>query len=566
MKLSNNLQKKIDTFLSSLPVMHDSESQRAFICRAGLDDQLQNQLPFGRSPAQFVPLLVSTLVNYERLRDGRFAFEAVLESAKTYIGPDKQAYCDTLIQQIRSIDPEISSPTPEADLDESDDDTLFIQLLKHLNARRFDQADAIYQKMQQQDSDTAQGEDFEAFYLHLRYKNGDSFALSKLQRLAQNSENSPHTFYWIGACYEYSGYFEKAAENYLAGLQQSTLDETTSIKFVTAARCLFKSGQCKQAYSLLNQQISEATLPSSLRHLYQGLAELYEKEQKSELQAFALEKALEQNPNDMSLLFDLAFLYSRIGRHELALSRYLAILKFNPSHKTALNNIGVEYSALGLPINCIASYKKAIEQGDTLPVANLALQFIKAGFIEEAQEVLDKARQMESIHSNVGEAIGHIAHAKKTEEETKQKFLGLARKQQEFFAAFSKAYFGERLNASIIEGIWVWADGIEVEISLIDDDKFQGEWIKKRKYGEHEFDERYRIDGEIHRRGAIIATSKYDTTHKIFKKKSGGYGYLSPDYKNFSMLAYTCKEYFPNEYEKDKPPSFMTLVRSKDSS
>ena len=103
MELPFTLQTKIVDFLTSLPNMHAIDSQRALIYQAGLDAQLQNQISFGSPPAQFVPLLVSTLIQYGRLNDGRPALEAVLDTAKHYVGLDRQAYCETLLQELRAI-------------------------------------------------------------------------------------------------------------------------------------------------------------------------------------------------------------------------------------------------------------------------------------------------------------------------------------------------------------------------------------------------------------------------------------------------------------------------------
>ncbi len=97
------LHQKIIEFLTSLPNIHDSNTQRALIYNARLDTQLQNQINFAGPPAQFFQLLVPTLSSYGKLEDGRTALEAVLEAAKQNVGKDKREYCDTLIQELRAI-------------------------------------------------------------------------------------------------------------------------------------------------------------------------------------------------------------------------------------------------------------------------------------------------------------------------------------------------------------------------------------------------------------------------------------------------------------------------------
>lgn len=88
--------------IQSLPNLHDSESQSAFLASAGIDLSAHDQIPTGKPPAQFAPLLVSTCAKYGRLHDGRHALAAILETAKQYVGQEKQALCDDLIQQIQT--------------------------------------------------------------------------------------------------------------------------------------------------------------------------------------------------------------------------------------------------------------------------------------------------------------------------------------------------------------------------------------------------------------------------------------------------------------------------------
>ncbi len=100
--LSKALQKRIEDFLCALPDIHDTRSLRALIYHAGLDHQLQDQISFGFSPAQFVKVLISTLIQYNRLHDGRNALEAVLDAAKSFVDEEHQAYCEQLIQEVKT--------------------------------------------------------------------------------------------------------------------------------------------------------------------------------------------------------------------------------------------------------------------------------------------------------------------------------------------------------------------------------------------------------------------------------------------------------------------------------
>lgn len=105
MELSANLHNDIVDFLTSLPNIHDHNSRRALIQSAALDAQLQCKIDFNGPSEQFFQLLIPTLRNYGKLTDDRDPIEAVLEAAQNYVGNDRQAKCEALIQQLREYPP-----------------------------------------------------------------------------------------------------------------------------------------------------------------------------------------------------------------------------------------------------------------------------------------------------------------------------------------------------------------------------------------------------------------------------------------------------------------------------
>jgi len=104
-----SLQQQIVDFLMSLPNIHDKDSQRALIYHAGLDKQVESQIPTDKPPFQFVPSLVSILLDYGRLADGRYALVAILEAAKNYVGEDKKQYCQSIIIGVQNCLDELYS-------------------------------------------------------------------------------------------------------------------------------------------------------------------------------------------------------------------------------------------------------------------------------------------------------------------------------------------------------------------------------------------------------------------------------------------------------------------------
>ena len=108
--LTSGLRQSIVQFLMSLPNIQDHAMQRALVDGAGLDPELLHQIRFSEPVRQFVELLVSTSSQYGRLNNGQTALEAILVAAKTYVGQDKRAICNRLIQELHA---NVSAGTPQ---------------------------------------------------------------------------------------------------------------------------------------------------------------------------------------------------------------------------------------------------------------------------------------------------------------------------------------------------------------------------------------------------------------------------------------------------------------------
>jgi len=132
----------------------------------------------------------------------------------------------------------------------------------------------------------------------------------------------------------------------------------------------------------------------------------------------------------------------------------------------ALNNLGVQYQRLELPIRAVTAYRKAAEQNQTLAAANLAQLYSNAGFKQEAMRLLNEARQQEEVHPNVGYALTTIADKEKHETEAVETMMNAAREQQGFLSRFADAYFLTDTDASFA-GTWRAEDSTELILTQI---------------------------------------------------------------------------------------------------
>ncbi len=119
MDLSAELKNKIIEFLESVPDIHNKNKRYALIYRAFSDNKLVSQIDYDGTTDVFCTLLVSKLAGYGKTEDGQDALEAALETAKKYIGQDRQGYCDILIRELHTFQQKFShknmKPIEESD-------------------------------------------------------------------------------------------------------------------------------------------------------------------------------------------------------------------------------------------------------------------------------------------------------------------------------------------------------------------------------------------------------------------------------------------------------------------
>lgn len=86
----SNLHNQIVELLKFLPNIHETKERLGFIYSAELDKELENQIKFEGTTAQFCQLLIRTLVQYGTLKQKQHALVAVLKAAKKKVGQEKR--------------------------------------------------------------------------------------------------------------------------------------------------------------------------------------------------------------------------------------------------------------------------------------------------------------------------------------------------------------------------------------------------------------------------------------------------------------------------------------------
>jgi len=332
---------------------------------------------------------------------------------------------------------------------------------------KIEKAEQLFREQQDSTKDPIEKLYNEAFYSFLRYEFVcDTSALPRLYELSKNEKITGYTNWLIGLCQEKASQFDKAAQAYKISAQLATVEGARAQHFVSVAKSLFKAGKQGEAFEELISELQSVSGMGAVATVYEGLASLYELAGDNELQALALEKALELKPNDTNLRFKTAYSYSKEkGFNALSLQHYQTLLEFESDNADALNNLAVQHENLKMPLTAVDYYKKSADLDETLAMANLALRLLNAGFEKEAREIISRAQEKGDVDPNVATAFSSISSRRAEEEKTTEASLKLARDIQNFQLSFAEAYF-KKADCPNLAGKWKFADTVvEVEIT-----------------------------------------------------------------------------------------------------
>jgi len=340
--------------------------------------------------------------------------------------------------------------------------------------RNLEKARLAFEGFQRTEGSAKKKLECEVFYDFLRFVGGDSKALQDLIQLSEKPEAKFEARLWIARCYRYAGDHAQAVAEFDAITSEETAGKYRREAAIDAAGCVFQLDRRDEAYARLIGQLPLANEFEDKTSIYQSLAELYEKAKDPELRALALEKALEYAPNNSKFRFGAAYAYSEVALHKISYVHYTRLLSFSPNDSSALNNLGCAAELLKMPIRSIGYYKQAAEKENTLSSANLAYRYMAAGFMEDAEKVLDAAKASKSMHANVGSAIAALFQNLEYEKTTDISVRAEAAKTQQFLSQFGEAYFSMG-SPSRFAGSWFSSEGYFLQI-VEKDGRIEGQW------------------------------------------------------------------------------------------
>lgn len=353
-----------------------------------------------------------------------------------------------------------------------------------------DDLDFVYKQYKDSEHKSEDAERMHFLYLAARLRKGDTKALSNLEQLASESIDDADLA-WIahialGEALLSAGSHQRALSSFEIALHKNKNDVERSHAASAMGDALTRLGKSEEAVTFIRSEIVQTSDDKARGNLLVWLAAYYEDRSEHELRALALKKAVELTPGNISLHFDCARAFGAAGFDSISLIQYRTLIQISPNHANALNNLGVDYSNLNMPTLAIKNYEKSRKLGNSLAVANIAQMYLRSGFVEDAERLLEEAQADPVPDSFVAETAARIGSTLQGDRNIEEFTLNQAREQRIFLSEYGATYFGIINVSRSFEGQWLLQeDNKEIEVTIIkEDDKFKANWTKNGKvYG-----------------------------------------------------------------------------------
>ena len=441
----------------------------------------------------------------------------------------------------------ITAPSP------SEDRPLQSKIIEALFSRNEELADNLFHELIQNDPEKKT--DHELFYLELRCDFlKDINAVAKLKQYKSDKKYEDKLDYilnTLGRYYEVTEQFAESLEQFRAAekIARKSIDKAYAL--ASQARVLSASGEPNESLTILSAALAQFTDLDALAVIYRELADTHETLGNKLEQVIALEKVAQYRPTEKDALFKAAFAQSAAELPYLSLHNYIRDLTIAPDESMARNNYAVQLAELGLPIHAVRQYRKAQTSGNTLAMANLAYLYMDKGFVDDAEQLLQKAQKIDGYHGNVDRALARLREDREQEVKKVEGVEKWGCIYQAFIRSFAEALLSPSINVFTFAGEWKDKDGDICTVN-VDGNRFSAEWGKqwsRRKINGIQINRAGKGQFFIEQSGIYKASDKptYSAPRDILL-------FLSDDGNTFSMISLGKSEPIHLVYSRSSQP------------
>ncbi|MFH1335048.1 MAG: hypothetical protein ABII96_00885 [Candidatus Zixiibacteriota bacterium] len=365
--------------------------------------------------------------------------------------------------------PEFETQRQEVEKGKGDKEKALELLLEALNEENAAKIQQVYTKELEPVLKEEEKLLWKAAVLRLAHKYGDSEAFHRLTKFSEENPDNPDIIHQLALRYKEMGEYTKAKDKFLAEKDLYNIKKANEKKkiidcYEEASLCLVSDGKYEEATELLTNLLANDDYKENKAEILVALANIAKEKKDYDRFFIYAEGSLEINPSDTSLRFDLAYRYSEKDNKLLSLLHYKKLTNTTKS-PAGLNNLGVECQTLKLPAKSISSFATAASYKNTLAMSNIADRYLDEGFIEDAEEEINKANELVKegieVHGNVGLAQNRLNKMLDDEETKEKEILAEAEKERKFRVRYSEAFYcGTSVAKEKLEDSWKtpWGD------------------------------------------------------------------------------------------------------------
>ncbi|MCE5250628.1 tetratricopeptide repeat protein [bacterium] len=254
------------------------------------------------------------------------------------------------------------------------------------------------------------------------YDGRDEDGKAALDSLVAKGEDDAGLYFSLGKTMNYLERYDEAVNYYSTGfskVDKNVNQESLLNAFAGMARSLIKLGRAEEAVDLIRKQagsfIEDKTILKEIE------ATIYTELKRYEDAAAILEWLSESDPQNISYLLRLSLVYDFLGRFDKAEEALLNILKIEPDHTLALNNLAYMYMEHNQNLDkAIGMVKRSLEKEpkNGAYLDTLGWGYFKKGNLKEARKYIEAALNVAEasdkgvIYEHYGDVLVKLGKAK----------------------------------------------------------------------------------------------------------------------------------------------------------
>lgn len=348
----------------------------------------------------------------------------------------------------------------------------FDRYIELIESSELQEAEQIYNAHVEKLSASGQVELHDPVWLYLAYSRSRfKFLLEKLEDSVRRSNNQDEV---IQAAHFLQVHYRgvNAADEQI-NLWGRVRERALSDDFVFEAKThlagvLTELGHSERAERLIGSLLEEASNERQRGLAISELADLREAKGDKQIAALYREQASGMLEWNADQVFRLAHFESSNNLDGLSIANYEALVRRNENRYGAANNLGLIASKKNLPAVAIELQNLSAKDGNSLAFANLGYAYLDAGFIEDAERMVNKGMQLDEVHENVYRLHSDIEQRHRHQRGAWESEVESARALQIFVRQHMNKRFDEFDDLEGLAGSWALERGIEAKVSVVD--------------------------------------------------------------------------------------------------